>query len=344
MEVLRKPVLLILSLLVMRAAPAQVEPSFIATTSFGIQVPVYVYNGKSSAYDFSLNVLDQNESQGILILLGRDKDRLWYIQAGYSNDAAEESWFMNLASIDTVNPEKIFPTEVNSRDTTHAMRFHTAFAKLFKRHKLDKLIPVEAWAPPEPYYFIAQVNCKELNRCFEFNFLVDSEDNGTCVFYFEWDVLAGPYQQTRRVIFTDCVLTIPSDWTYFPDNEARGYVAHQGDTLSYNHWAAITYLPYEMVEYKFANYDSSLYAKRNSEIRAYNDSLRRANPMMVTHEQKNFYLGDTTIRTIVPKKGNTGRMLMEVHADRTRFVLSTTVLTAEEQFIFGEVMESWELR
>lgn len=319
---------------------AQLQPTFTSTISFGIQVPVYVWDGKSSAYDFAFKALNNNEAQGILVVLGRDKKSIWSIESGYNNDASEESMFMNLTQTDVGDKRRVTIKEFSETDTSYRQWFDSALSDFFKNNKLEQLVPVEAWSSPQPYGFVAQVNSKELNHCFEWNFHVDSEDNGSCVFYFEWSAHVTPFQQTHEVGFTNCTLIIPYDWTYYPGNEYSGYVAHAGDTLRYNRYAAIKYLPIEMMEFKYPAEDSAEYVKKNAAIRAYNDTLRKENPMMVTHDQKHHSHGDSTVHTLFPKPGITGRMLMEVHVSGQSFVLATTELTPAEQSVFKGIMES----
>jgi hypothetical protein len=340
---MRRCLFLVMLLTTCFTAFAQLEPTFTSTISFGIQVPVYVWDGKTTAYDFAFSALNKNENQGVLVILGRDKKSIWCIEAGYSNDAAEESLFMNLTQTGVDGKRKEIAKEFTQADTSYRTWFDAGLKDFFKNKNLEKLTPVEAWSPPESYGFIAQVNSKELNRCFEWNFHVDSEDNGSCVFLFEWGAGVMPFQQTREVGFTNCTLTIPSDWTYSPGDKFHGYVAHAGDTLRYTRYAAIIYLPIEKRPYIYLNGpDSAKYIQLNAEIGAYNDTLRKEYPMMLTHDEKSVHSGDTTIRTLLPKPGITGRMLMEVHAYGDSFVLSTTELTPQEQSVFKGIMESWE--
>ena len=321
---------------------AQLPPNFTSTTRFGIQVPVYVWDQKTTAYDFAFKALEGNNEQGILILLGRDTKRMWYIQAGYSNDASEESFFMNLAYTDINDSTRIFPEKKMDSDSTYAMRFHTAFSRLFKSNKIENLNPVEAWSPPYGDEFIARVNSRELGHCFEWNFLVDDEDNGSCVFFFEWSTSLFPLQTSRDVIFFGVSFNVPADWKYFRNDETgEGYIANGSDTMFCRKDPPARVWFVEMMYYTPSGPNDTTGIRLNARTKAYNDSLHLADPTMLSHDRYADRFDGVYIQKWIPKGAVTSWIRWEYMGD-THFEMETTLLAPEKQDQWKKIVESWK--
>lgn len=324
------------------------QQSFTATIHFGHSVPVFTWDGSGSPLEYACQVLDSSfEKQGTLVILGRDKESVWYMESGYSNDASEESYFIYLERADTTGTWRRC---LNKSAWLHDTTFHEAFVHMFGEHfstnRLHKLIPVETWKPAREYEWVAQVNSKELDRCFEWNLdVTDDPDDGSCVFFFKWTTELHPFQQKRYIGFHNCVFAIPSDWKYYETETTDGYVADGRDTLHCKGFAALAPWPYQRKELVFnGREDSILHAGENERIRHYNDSLRTEFPLLLTHVHSSEVKDDSRVTRIVPREGVTGKMYMGVYSGSNSFVLTTTALTPEKQKEWMEMMMSAEWR
>lgn len=328
---------------------AQLRAQFSALIQYGHSIPVCTWNGQGPILGFAARSLEENEdAQGALVILGRDPKSVWYLRHHYPDDASDRGALLMLERIDTTGKIYSYPNAPDlPGDTTFYDAFIHMFTSVFNKHNLQQLTPVETWSCARNYEWVAQVNSSALHHCFQWNLNVtDDPDDGSCVFYFGWDAAALPFQQTRDVAVYDCVLSIPFNWTYHvTDTFHGGYIADAGDTLFFSQSVAMKRLPVEMTAYKYPSGDSALYAAKNADIRRYNDSLRRTNPMLVTHTDSTVRHRDAWFTYCYPKPGVAGRMNLEKKdMAGESFLLYTTVLSPQRQVEFKQLLASLEWR
>jgi hypothetical protein len=277
-----KQLLVIAGLFVLGSASAQNR--FTSTIMFGIEVPVFVWNGNGSAFDYALHVLDSNrQNQGTLLVLGRDQTSLWAFETGYDNDASEEGYYCNLVRITAEHTDTIIPTaHLQMHDTTFPLQFKRQYTGIFSGYKLNHLLPVDAWACPYRNQWVACVNNKELGFCATFYLdVINDRDDGSCVFYFEWSVGMESYNITRDVYVFNLILSIPSDWSYIMHEDSTGFIATGKDTLHFGACPTAMRLLNEETERNpdifrlETHYDSVTWPMYNARVRHHNDSLRR---------------------------------------------------------------------
>jgi hypothetical protein len=313
---------------------------FSATLLYGIPIPVCTWNGQGTAFDFAMQSLDSSHQQGKLVILGRDSKNLWFFQGGCSNDAQDSCFSFELGSIDSAGKVKFYyPPAVAEEARTFRQRFTAEYRSLFKKHQLSKLIPVTTWSCAYPQSWVAQVNSRELNSCFQFSYLITSA--GGCWNEFEWATERLPYQLSRTVRFENCTIIIPSDWTYKPYENKTGYVSDGKDTMYYRTDPPIRMVFDEMIEYILLYENDSVHIKKNERVRKYNDSLHAICPEMVTHTRVMESVGNGYTERWYPKEGVTSWMRYAYYRDE-RFEFQTTVLTPEKQIVWKKVLDSLE--
>jgi len=319
-----------------------------ATISYGHRIPVHTWSGEGKTIDFAIDVLDSSDDQGILAILGRDSKSIWYIQAGYDNDASDDGWFMNLVRTDTTGKETIFPKgQSKPTDTTFAQQFHRYYDAYFIQYKLAALKPVETWMSPEPYEHVAAVNSRELNKVFYWDFLVtDDPDDGSCVFYFGWNVRVLNYQAEREIGIYEMIVSIPSTWKYVERKDSSGYIAAGSDTFYFGACPPEMILSNEKTEYRWdSRYDEDSVEVKNYDagVRKYNDSLHKTYAMAATHTIGCVRFAYGHFVFFIPRNNATGKMLIiscGVGYGTRSYMISSTAVDAKRQKEFLEVMET----
>ena len=73
--------------------------NFTATISYGIPVEVFTWPGNTDIEHWAADALYSTDAQGILVILGRDDKKIWYIEAGRDHDIDEGGYFENILCI-----------------------------------------------------------------------------------------------------------------------------------------------------------------------------------------------------------------------------------------------------